>query len=84
MGETKEELREKFDEWKEAFETKGMRGNLVKTKLMVIGMEEETLTVRLILVACVENELFLTRCYVQHLVSGSTQDARIRRKLQFI
>ena len=37
-----EELRENFDEWREAFESKGMRVNLGKTKLMVSGMEEET------------------------------------------
>ena len=80
MGETMEELRENFDEWREAFESKGMRVNLGKTKLMVRGMEEETLTVRLILAACVENELCLTRCYVQHVVSGSTQDALLKKK----
>ena len=38
-----EELRENFDEWREAFESKEMRVNLGKTKLMVSGMEEETL-----------------------------------------
>ena len=37
-----EELRENSDEWREAFESKGMRVNLGKTKLMVSGMEEET------------------------------------------
>ena len=31
-----------FDECREAFETKGMRVNLGKIKLMVSGMEEET------------------------------------------
>ena len=41
MGETMEELRENFDEWREAFESKGMTVNLGKTKLMVSGMEEE-------------------------------------------
>ena len=41
MGEIMEELRENFDEWREAFESQGMRVNLVKTKLMVSGMEEE-------------------------------------------
>ena len=41
MGETMEDLRENFDEWREAFESKGMRVNLGKTKLMVTGMEEE-------------------------------------------
>ena len=38
---TMEELRENFDEWREAFESKGMRVNLGKTKLMGSGMEEE-------------------------------------------
>ena len=37
-----EKLRESFDEWREAFESKGMRVNLGKTKVMVSGMEEET------------------------------------------
>ena len=41
MGETMEELRENFDEWREAFESKGLRVNLGKTKLMVSEMEEE-------------------------------------------
>ena len=41
-GETMEESRENFDEWKEAFESKMMRVNLGKTNLMVRGMEEET------------------------------------------
>ena len=41
MGETREELRENFDEWTKAFESKGMSVNLGKTKLMVSGMEEE-------------------------------------------
>ena len=43
MGKTMEELREnyEYDEWREAFESKGMRVNLGKTKLMVRGMEEE-------------------------------------------
>ena len=36
-----EELRENFDEWREAFESKWMRVNLGKTKLMVSQMEEE-------------------------------------------
>ena len=39
---TTEEWKENFDEWREAFESKGMRVNLGKTKLMVRGMEEET------------------------------------------
>ena len=41
MGETMKELRENFDEWREAFESKGMRVKLGKTKLMVSGMEKE-------------------------------------------
>ena len=35
-------MRENFDEWRKAFENKGMRVSLGKTKLMVSGMEEET------------------------------------------
>ena len=41
MGETMEELRENFDEWRKAFESKGMRVNFGKTTLMVSGMKEE-------------------------------------------
>ena len=37
-----EELRENFDECREVLESKGMRVNLGKTKLVVSGMEEET------------------------------------------
>ena len=42
MGKTMEKLRENFDEWREAFESKEMRVNLEKAKLMVSGMKEET------------------------------------------
>ena len=42
MEETMEKLRENFDEWREAFESKGMKVNLGKTKLMVSGIEKET------------------------------------------
>ena len=41
MGKTMEELRENFDEWREAFESKGMRANLGKTNFMANGMENE-------------------------------------------
>ena len=36
-----EELRENFHEWREAFESKGMKVNFGKTKLMVSRMEVE-------------------------------------------
>ena len=42
MGETMEELRENFDEWREAFESKTMRVTVGTTKLIVSGMEEVT------------------------------------------
>ena len=42
IGESMEELRENFDDWREAFESKGVRVNLGKTKLMVSGIEKET------------------------------------------
>ena len=41
MSETMEGLREKFQKWKEAFESKGMKVNLKKTKVMVSGSEGE-------------------------------------------
>ena len=40
-------MRESVDEWREAFESKGMRVNLGKTKLMVSGMEEEAFDSRI-------------------------------------
>ena len=43
MGETMEELRGNFYEWREAFESKGMIVYLIKTKLMVSGMEEKAI-----------------------------------------
>ena len=85
-----EELREIFDELRKAFESKGMRVNLGKTKLMVSGMDEETFDSNIdpfgvfgtrvmsnsVLCTC------LTRCYAQHEVSGSTQDSQTKRRLQ--
>ena len=40
-SETMEELREKFWKWKEAFESKGPKVNLGKTKVVVSGAEGE-------------------------------------------
>ena len=82
MGETMEELRENFDEWREAFESKGIRVNLGKTKLIVSGMEEEAFDSKID--PCGVCGIRVTRCYVPHVVSGSTQDAWIRRKFQFM
>ena len=42
MSETMEGLRVKFQKWKEAFERKGMKVNLNKTKVMVSGSEGKT------------------------------------------
>ena len=42
-SESLEELQEKFRKWKEAFESKGMKVNLGKTKMMVSGSEGERL-----------------------------------------
>ena len=41
MSKTMEELREKFQKWKGGFESKGMKVNLGKTKVMVSGSEGE-------------------------------------------
>ena len=50
---------------------------------MVSGMEEETFDSKIEPCGVCETRICLTRCYVQHVVSGSTQ-AWISRKLQFI
>ena len=39
MSETMEGLREKFRKWKEAFESKGLKVNLGKRKVVVSGAE---------------------------------------------
>ena len=41
ISETMEGLREKFWKWKEAFESKGLKVSLGKTKVVVIGAEGE-------------------------------------------
>ena len=85
MGETMEELRENFDEWREAFESKGMRVNLRKTKLMKSGMEEEAFDSKIDPCSvCGTRVISNSVLCTQHVVSGSTQDARIRRKFQFM
>jgi len=43
MGESMDKFRENFNQWIRAFESKGMKVNLGKTKLMVSGIDEETL-----------------------------------------
>ena len=55
-----EELKENFDEWIEAFESKGMRANLGKPKLMLVRWSKKRSSLRLVLVACVKQELCLT------------------------
>ena len=40
-SETMEGLREKFRKWKEALESKGLKVNLKKTKVVVSGAEDE-------------------------------------------
>ena len=41
MCETIERLREKFQKWKDELESKGMKVNLGKTKMMISGSEGE-------------------------------------------
>ena len=43
ISETMENLGEKFQKWKEAFESKGMKVNIGKTKMMVSDSEGEVL-----------------------------------------
>jgi len=42
LGESMDEFRENFDQWKIAFKSKGMKVILGKMKLMVSGIDEET------------------------------------------
>ena len=43
MNKSIENLKEKFSKWKEAFESKGLKVNLKKIKVMVIGSKDEVL-----------------------------------------
>ena len=43
MSESIENLKEKFLKWKQTFESKGLKVNLKKTKLMVSGLKGEVL-----------------------------------------
>ena len=43
MNESTENLKEKFLKWKEAFESKWLKGNLRKTKVIVSGSKGEVL-----------------------------------------
>ena len=43
MSESMENLKEKFLQWKEAFESKGLKVNLKKTKVMVSALKGEVL-----------------------------------------
>ena len=43
MSESMENLKEKFLRWKEAFESKGLKVNLKKTKVMASGLKGEVL-----------------------------------------
>jgi len=60
-----EELQEKFRKWKEAFESKGMKVNLAKTKMMMSGSEGKSKIARLIHICgkrVIANSLLCTKC----------------------
>ena len=86
IGDAAKELRKNFDELREAFESKGMRVNLGKTKLMVSGMEEETLDSKIDPCGVRGARVMSNSVHLAwtHWISGFTQDALIRRKLQFL
>ena len=64
MGETEQKLRENFEEWREAFESKEMRVNL--GKMMVSGMEEEACSSKIdtcgVYGKVISNSVFCTAC----------------------
>ena len=46
MSENLEDLRERFPRWRDALESKGLRINITKTKMMVSGAEGEVVRSR--------------------------------------
>ena len=56
VSESMEDLRTKFEKWRKAFESKGMKVNLGKTKLMVSRTEENYHGIRSIHVGYVARE----------------------------
>ena len=79
-----EELRENFDEWREAFESKGMRANLGKTKLMVSGMEEEAFDSKVDPCGVCETRVMSSLVLCRACGKWVLQDERRRRKFQFM
>ena len=47
MSENLEDLRERFQNWRDALESKGMKENIRKTKMMVSGAERESVSSKL-------------------------------------
>ena len=75
MSESIENLKEKFLKWKEAFENKGLKVNLKKTKVMVSGSKGEALKSKVDSCAeCVKrvmaNSMMCTKCSKWYMVEA--------------
>ena len=75
MAETVEDSSENFHKWKATFESKGMKVNLGKTKVMLNGSNGEILKSK-VDPAFVERKLYRTRCCAQGAESGFMWDVR--------
>ena len=78
MSENLEDLRERFQRWRHALESKGLRINIRKTKMMASGAEGEVVRSRVDpcgIVEYVGKELCLTRCGARSVRSGFMRDA---------
>ena len=75
MSENLEDLRERFQRWRDALESKGLRINIRKTKMMVSGAEGRLCVAGWIRVEYVGKELCLTRCGARSVRSGFMRDA---------
>jgi len=71
MGESMDELRENFNQWKRTFVSKGMKVNLGKTKLMVSEIDEKTPDSKVDPCAVCGKRVMANSVLCQYVVNGS-------------
>ena len=75
-----EDLRERFQRWRGALESKGMKVNIKKTKMMVSGAEGEIVRSKVDPCGICGKELCLMLCCAQCVRNGFTLDAPKQKK----
>ena len=75
-----EDLRERFQRWRGALESKGMKVNIIKTKVMVSGAEGEIVRSKVDPCGICGKELCLMRCCAQCVRNGFTLNAPKQKK----